>query len=272
MTNDSPVSSTFVSSSGDGYELQMGRWSRRLAPLLVGFAGIAGAQRVLDVGCGTGNLSFCLVQNPEIASVTGIDFSPAYIEHAKRHSDDARLSFQVGDACALPFPDASFDHALSMLVLPFIPQPQRAVRELQRITRAGGTVAAATWDTGGGLITYRMLFDTAAMLDPDGHALRAQAYARPMRRPGELARAWRDAGFTDVVQDMRTIRMDFTSFADFWAPAEGNDGPIAEYVNALDSEARTQLRSAVELAYLEGEQDGARSYAATAWVVKGKAS
>jgi hypothetical protein len=71
---------------------------------------------------------------------------------------------------------------------------------------------------------------------------------------------------------MRTIRMDFTSFADFWAPAEGNDGPIAEYVNALDPEARTQLRSAVELAYLEGEQDGARSYAATAWVVKGKAS
>ena len=130
MTNDPPGSSTFVSSSGDGYELQMGRWSRRLAPLLVGFAGIAGAQRVLDVGCGTGNLSFCLAQNPEIASVTGIDFSPAYIEHAKRHSDDARLSFQVGDACALPFPDASFDHALSMLVLPFIPQPQRAVHEL----------------------------------------------------------------------------------------------------------------------------------------------
>jgi ubiquinone/menaquinone biosynthesis C-methylase UbiE len=264
------IASTFLASDGDGYELQMGRWSRRLAPLLVGFAGISGAVHVLDVGCGTGNLSFCLAQNSEILSVRGLDISPAYIEHAKRRNSDARLGFEVGNACALPFPDASFDHALSMLTLQFIPQASLAVREMRRVTRPGGTVAAATWDTREGLNAYRMIFDAAAILDRNGTELRARAYTRAMSRPGELAHAWRDAGLMDVVQETVTIRMDFASFADFWAPAKGKDGPVAEYIGTLGRETRAKLRDMVKLAYLDGEDDGPRSYAATAWVVKGK--
>jgi hypothetical protein len=69
---------------------------------------------------------------------------------------------------------------------------------------------------------------------------------------------------------MLTIRMDFASFADFWAPTEGKDGPIADYVGTLGMQAREKLRDMVKLAYLDGEVDGPRSYAATAWVVKGK--
>ena len=264
------TASTFVAWDGDGYELQMGRWSRRLAPLLVGFAGISGPVRVLDVGCGTGNLSFCLAQNAEILSVRGLDISAAYIEHAKRRGSDARLGFEVGNACALPFADASFDHALSMLTLQFIPRANLAVREMRRVTRPGGTVAAATWDTRGGLIAYRMIFDAAAIVDRNGNELRASACTRPMSRPGELAHAWREAGLMDVVQEAVTIRMDFASFADFWTPAEGRDGPVAQYIGTLGRETRTRLRDTVKLAYLDGESDGPRSYAATAWVVKGQ--
>jgi len=265
------AATTFVSSDGDGYELQMGRWSRRLAPAFIEFAEINAAESALDVGCGTGNLSFCLAGVPRIARVTGIDVSPAYVAHAKRMNRDPRVDFEVADACALPFDDASFDHALSMLVLQFIPRPNRAVAEMRRVTRRGGTIAAATWDTAGGLIPYRMIFDTAAMLDGEGEALRAKAYGRPMCRPGELARVWRDAGLLNVIQDMITIRMDFVSFADFWAPAEGREGPAAAYVGTLDAAARSKLQDAVRLAYLNGEPDGARSYAATAWVVRGRA-
>jgi SAM-dependent methyltransferase len=187
-----------------------------------------------------------------------------------RRSPDPRLTFQVGDACALPFPDASYDHTLSMLAVQFIPQAELAVREMRRVTRRGGTVAAATWDTRGGHVAFRIVFDTAAMLDPRANERRAQAYSRPLSRPGDLARAWLDAGLVDVVQDALTIRMDFASFADFWAPAEGNDGPVAEYVRELDAANRRKLRDAVALAYLDGEADGPRSYAATAWVVKGR--
>lgn len=265
------ASSTFVSADGDGYELQMGRWSRRLAPLFVKFAVIAGAARVLDVGCGTGSLTFCLAQDPDILGLQGMDLSPAYIAHATRNNHDPRVIFQVGDACALPFPDASFDQALSMLVLQFIPRAELAVREMRRVTRPGGTIAAATWDSRGGLVAQRIVLDTAAVLDPAGNSCRARAFTRPMSRPGDLARAWRDAGLTDVVEDTLTIRMDYASFADFWAPAEGLDGPIADYVSTLCPEIRAKLRDMVRLAYLDGEVDGQRSYAATAWAVKGKA-
>ena len=264
------VSSTFVSADGDGYEFQMGRWSRRLAPLFIDFTGITAGNRVLDVGCGTGNLSLSLAQRREFGSVQGLDFSSTYVDYATRQNCDPRVTFQVGDACALPFPDASFDHALSMLVLQFIPQADRAVCEMRRVTRPGGTVAASTWDTRGGLVYFRMIFDTAAMLDRNANERRARAYSRPMTRPGDLARAWRDVGLHHVAEDMLTIRMDFASFADFWAPNEGKDGPVADYVGTLDAEAKAKLRDAVRLAYLDGEADGARSYAATAWVVKGQ--
>jgi ubiquinone/menaquinone biosynthesis C-methylase UbiE len=263
------VSSTFTAADGDGYELQMGRWSRRLAPPFIDFAGLGGGGQVLDVGCGTGNLSFALARQPGIGSVRAIDVSPVYVEHARRMNGDARVEFQVGDACAIPFTDDAFDHTLSMLVLQFVPQPDLAVREMRRVTRPGGTVAAVTWDTRGGFVAYRLFFDTAAMIDLRGNERRAKAYTRPMSRPGELERAWHAAGFVDVVQQMLTIRMDFSSFADFWAPADGKDGPLADYVGSLDADAKATLRGAVERAYLDGEADGARSYAATAWAVKG---
>jgi SAM-dependent methyltransferase len=262
--------SNFVSADGEGYELQMGRWSRQLAPLLIDFAGINRAERVLDVGCGTGNLSFALARNPEIGGICGLDRSAAYIDHAGRNNSDSRIRFQVGDACELPFPDANFDCTISMLVLQFIPKPDIAVREMRRVTRPGGTVAAATWDTRGGFVAYRMICDAAAMLDQRGNAWRARSLTRPMSRPGELRDVWVAAGLTEVEQDMVTIRMNFECFDDFWSPAEGREGPISEYVTALEGEAKARLRDAVRLAYLDGEDDGPRSYAATAWVVRGK--
>ena len=267
----SMTSSTFVASSGDGYEVQMGRWSRRLAPMLIEFAGVGEGASVLDVGCGTGNLALALLQNPKIGKVSGIDFSQAYIDHAAKRSRDPRVEFKVADACALPFADASFDHTLSMLVLQFIPQANRAIREMRRVLRPGGVMAAATWDVRGGLIFYRMVLDTAALLDPGAIERRARAYTRPLTRPGELARAWQEVGLQDVIQETRTIRMDFAAFEDFWAPNEGKDGPIAEYVATLTGDMSQRLREAVRLAYLDGELDGRRSYAATAWVVRGRA-
>jgi SAM-dependent methyltransferase len=263
------ASSTFTASDGDGYELQMGRWSRLLAPRFIAFAGTTSGARVLDVGCGTGNLSFSLAQNPSVGAVVGIDFSPAYVDYAKRRYRDPRISFDVGDACALAFDDASFDHSLSMLVLQFIPRGELAVSEMRRVTRPGGTVAAATWDTRGGFVFYRMFWDTAAVVDPGAIERRAKAYTRPLTRPGDLERTWRNAGLVDIVQDTVSIRMDFASFADFWAPLDGKDGPLADYVGSLSADMRLRVRDAVELAYLDGEADGPRSYAATAWVVKG---
>jgi hypothetical protein len=90
-----------------------------------------------------------------------------------------------------------------------------------------------------------------------------------MSRPGELAQAWLAAGFSDVVETTLSIRMEFASFDDYWAPFVGKDGPAAEYVTALNDAERIRLHDAVRLAYVDGEPDGPRSYAALAWAVKG---
>jgi ubiquinone/menaquinone biosynthesis C-methylase UbiE len=265
-----PPSSTFLSTDGDGYEAQMGRWSRRLAPLLIAFSGVTAARRVLDVGCGTGSLTFEIARRLGSGVVTGIDFSPVYIEHASRRNENPCITFEVGDACALRFEDASFDHAFSSLVLQFIPDADRAVREMRRVTRPSGTITAATWDTRGGVVVQRMFFDSAAVLDPNASTRRAMACMRPMSRADGLRKAWSDAGLVDVVQGSLTIRMEYESFADLWSSIDGNDGPYADYLRTLAAEAKLRLRRLIEAAYLDGEQDGPRSYAATAWAIKGR--
>lgn len=263
------VSSTFLATDGDGYELTMGRWSRRLARLFLDFVGADDAERTLDVGCGTGHLAAEIASRSPSAQVHGIDASPVYIEYATKRNPDPRLIFRVGDACSLDHADKTFDRVLSLLVLHFVPRVDDAIAEMRRVAKPGAPVAAAVWDVRGGFVASRIFYDTAAALDARANERRARNYTRPMTRPGELAAAWRRAGFLDVSETLLHIRMEFASFADYWAPYLGKEGPAAEYIGLLTEEERSRLEAAVRAAYLDGEPDGPRSYGASAWAVKG---
>jgi SAM-dependent methyltransferase len=260
--------STFPTSSGDKYELQMGRHSRSLAPLFIAFAAARAKGKALDVGCGTGNLAVELASNPDFTSIEAFDLSQAYIAYAKARGADPRINFQTADACAIPFPDGTFDLTLSMLVLAFIPEPQRAVREMLRVTRPGGTVAACMWDLRGGLVFGRMFWDTAAILDPKAMYLRGKALSRPINRQGGIAGELKTAGLQNVQETALTIAMNFADFDDFWAPFDGREGMFATYVAALDVE-KDKIKRALRLAYLDGSPDGPRTYFASAWAARG---
>ena len=121
------------------YDRFMGRWSTRLAPSFIGFAGVRDGQRILDVGSGTGSLSRALLAVG--AKVVGVDPVVDYVSFAKEAVRDARVEFKVGVAEALPFPEESFDAALGLLILQDLTEASRAVREMARVTRRGGTVA-----------------------------------------------------------------------------------------------------------------------------------
>lgn len=263
--------STFLATDAVGYEAQMGRWSRRLAPLLADFATLPPAGHVLDAGCGTGSLTGVLAGHPQVARVTGVDLSPAYVDHAARHHASSRVQVEVGDLTQLRFDDAAFDATLSSLVLQFVPDPHRAVREMRRVTRPGGIVAAATWDTRGGVLVQRMFFDTAAVIDPEAARYRAAACIRAMSRRDGLVEAWQACGLVDVETACLTIRMDYVCFADFWTSIDGRDGPYAAYLRTRSDDTRKAVQQLVRNAYLDGEPDGPRSYAATAWAIKGLA-
>lgn len=249
----------------------MGRWSRRLAEQFLDFAGSADGEKVLDVGCGTGSLSFALADRAPNSAITGIDFSPAYVDFAKHKNTRARITFETGDACAMLYADKSFDRVLSLLVLHYVREPMTAIGEMRRVARPGATAAATVWDGRGGLVPYRIFFDTAVALDPGAEKNRSRYFTQPMTRPGELAAAWREAGFHDVRESYLTIRMEFADFADYWTPITGRDGPLAAYANSLDPGPRERLRTALHAAYCGGAPDGPRSFAASAWAVRGTA-
>ena len=263
------MASTFNARDAAVYERSMGRWSRRLAPGFSGFAGIERAARVLDVGCGTGSLLFELADNPAHTALTGIDASAVYVAAAQAAATDPRITVLHGDACAMPFGDESFDAALSQLVLQFVPQPGEAVAEMRRVVRPGGVVAAAVWNSGGGMPHQRMFWDTAAMLDPAAAEERGRVFSRPMTRRDELYGLFERVGLRDVAENAVTIWMEFADFMDFWSPIAGGEGTLGKYVTGLDEGARARLERHLRAAYESGQADGARSFACTAQVCRG---
>ena len=271
MSEASTTPSMF-SSGADAYETLMGRWSRRLAGPFLDFTGVAVGETVLDVGCGTGSLTLAVGEKANVAAVTGIDLSEPYIAFARSRTEDKRITFETGDACALSYPDGAFDRVMAMLVLNFVPDAPRAASEMVRVTRPGGITAAAVWDLPGGFPVFRMFWDTAAVMDAAAADIRARYFSGPFTRPGELAAAWTELGLRDVVQDHVTIRLDFDSFQDFWRPLLGRTGPAGSYIAGLTEEQRTALESQLRAAYLAGDPDGPRSFAATAWVGRGRVS
>jgi hypothetical protein len=130
-------------------------------------------------------------------------------------------------------------------------------------------VAAAVWDARGGLTLTRMFLDTAAMLDPDADDLRKRIFTLPLSRPGELATAWRAAGLVNCRSGEVTVRTEFECFDDYWTPLDGEEGPVPTYLRSTSESIRERIKAAVRRAYLDGERDGPRSYAATTWVVSG---
>jgi SAM-dependent methyltransferase len=114
------------------------RGEQRLA---LGMLDLAGGERVLDVGCGPGNLTRMLAAHVGDGLVVGLDASATMLARAVRDTDAACVAYVRADACALPFPDASFDAVSCFAALYLIERPWRALAELVRVLAPGGRVA-----------------------------------------------------------------------------------------------------------------------------------
>jgi SAM-dependent methyltransferase len=254
-------------SEAQAYERFMGRWSRQLAPTLITFAGVSDGDAVLDVGSGTGALAAALARFSPSSRIVGIDPAASYVGFAQAQQSDDRIRFEVGDAQQLRFEDASFDRTLSLLVINFIPDPVKALTEMRRVTRHGGSVAAAVWDYGDGMQMLRAFWDEAVALNPASGA--KDERHMPFCRSGELGAFWRKQGFEQVVEEGLTIQTRFAGFDDYWNPFLEKQGPAGAYVASLPLGERNQLRERLRRRLLGDGPDRPIVLSARAWAVKG---
>lgn len=252
----------------EAYMRFMGRWSRLVAGPLIEFAGVPDTGRFLDVGSGAGSLSFGLAERRPQAQVFGIDLSPKYVDYAtSRNRFRRRVRFETGDAQRLPFPDASFDASLSLLVLNFIPNPAKAMLEQHRVTKPGGRITAAVWDYGEGMQMLRVFWDSAVRVDPK--AERLDEKHMPLCRPGELSRLFQECGLADVAEQGLTITTQFESFADYWDPFLLGQGPAGAYVKELSSDLMARLRAEVKSRISPRNEKDPIAMTARVWVARG---
>jgi ubiquinone/menaquinone biosynthesis C-methylase UbiE len=253
---------------GSGYERFMGRWSRMLAQAHIAYAGVQDGDRVLDVGAGTGSLASAVAAVNKRGEVVGIDPSEVFIAHARNAVGSERVRFDVGDAQNLQFDDASFDRTLALLVMNFIPDHNKAIAEMRRVTRSQGVISACVWDYNDGMQMLRFYWDEVVALDPAMES-KDERHMK-LSRQGQLAELWEKAGLLNVEEQPLVIEQSYASFSDYWEPFLAGAGPAGAYAVSLSEERRAQLEARLQKRVLGDRADGPFVLKARAWCVKGQ--
>lgn len=255
--------------SGASYESYVGRWSRFVAHQFVPWLNVSASARWLDVGCGTGNLSQTILDLASPNTVLGIDSSEGYIEFAREKIKDPRVAFRLGDARVLPVESASYDVAVSGLVLNFVPQPSQMLREMIRAVRVGGTVAAYVWDYAGQMQLMRYFWNAAVELDRTEAFTLDEGQRFPICHPEPLRQLFQTADQLGKVE-VRSVDVvtPFRNFDDYWSPFLGGQGPAPSYAMSLSEEKRVALREHISRT-LPMSSDGSIQLMARAWAVRG---
>jgi SAM-dependent methyltransferase len=198
--------------------------------------GVVPGARLLDVGCGSGNLALMAARAG--ARAVGVDIAANSILRARARAAAEALDveFRQGDAEALPFGDEHFDVVTSMVGVMFVPRPQRAAAELVRVCKPGGTIAMCNWTPAG---FFGQMFKTIAR------------HVTPPAMPSPLL--WGDESavrqrFGGRVSALRLTRRNYTfdypfppaSVVEFFRE---NYGPVVAAFVALDCAGRRSLRA-----------------------------
>jgi SAM-dependent methyltransferase len=223
--------------AADAYGRFMGRFSEPLATRFADCVDLRPGMRALDVGSGPGALTAELVARLGADAVCAVDPSPPFVEAVR-----ARLpgvDVRAASAEDLPFDDGTVDAALAQLVVHFMADPVQGLREMARVTRPDGVVAACVWDHAGAGSPLSTFWGAVHELTPAARDESALAGARE----GHLAELLDAAGLHDVGSARLSVSVGFPSFDDWWEPFTLGVGPAGAHVAGLDVDGRAALRA-----------------------------
>ena len=214
----------------------------------VGRLDLKAGMSVLDVACGTGNLALPAAKTG--ANVTGIDIAPNLIEQAiaRAAAEGIDAKFEVGDAEALPYPDESFDVAMTMFGAMFAPRPDVTASELVRVCKEGGLIAMANW--------------TPEAFTGQMFKLGAKHVPPPPGMPSPVLWGTEDAvrerladGISDLQMTRRKIMFNYPMPpADVVEQFRQYFGPTVKAFASLDADGQTALRADLEDLWTENNR------------------
>ncbi len=221
----------------DAYGRFMGRYSEPLAVQFVDALDVAAGTRALDVGCGPGALTAVLVDRLGVDAVSAADPSPSFVSAVGERIPG--LDVRLSSAEDLPFADDSVELAVAQLVVHFMSDPVAGLREMARVTRPGGRVAANVWDYAGGTGPLNLFWGAVHDLDPSNVGESQLAGTRE----GQLASLLTEAGLRGVTDGRIAVTSLFATFEEWWEPYTLGVGPAGAYVAGLEPDARDRLRA-----------------------------
>jgi SAM-dependent methyltransferase len=247
--------------AAESYDRFMGGWSRQLSPLLADLAEVAAGQRVLDVGCGPGSLIGELVARVGAENLAAIDPSPPFVEAARARYPG--VDVRLGSAELLPFHARTFDAALAQLVVHFMRDPVAGIREMARVAKHGGVVAACVWDFGGDRGPLGPFWPAAREIRPDVDDESHRAGARQ----GHLVQLFTDAGLEDVGEVELAVTRTYPSFEEWWTTFTRGVGPAGTFSASLHPGEKSTLEARCR----ELLPVGSFTLTAHAWAARGRA-
>jgi len=254
-----------VFDDGAVYEQAMGQWSLLVGAEFLDWLAPQSGLRWLDVGCGSGAFAELLMQRCAPAELHAVDPSEAQIAYARQREGACGVTFHLGNAMALPFPDRRFDAVVMALVIAFVPDPAGAVAEMVRVATPGAMVATYMWD---------MLGEGGSPMWPVTAELRAAGIepatvpGAPASRAEALQSVWQAAGLEAIEACSITARRIFADFDTFW-DAASQIGTLRPTLAGLSPTDVHRVRQAVR-ARLPADENGRISYSARANAIKGR--
>jgi len=240
------------------YNQGMGRLSRLAGERFLDWISLPGGLRWLDVGCGPGTFTELLLDLTAPSAISAVDPSDQTIAFAKGKPSASRIDYRQGDAMSLPFGDAEFDAAVMALVIQYVPDRAKAMTEISRVVRPGGTIAAYVWAGP----------NEGHPLQPVRDAVRSIG-GPEAGRPGNQIRSidslvdlFSAAGLEGVDSCPIEIQLDFKDFDDFWSVQ------TAEYQDMTASDEE-RLKASLRERF-PTDESGRIRYMARANAVKGR--